>query len=96
MPAQDIYIEKDASINERIEAPPCHDKGASERRDVIVVASVSCIYGLGKRRTMRTPFSVSRRRTVGPQGFHDEASWTAIINATTVLQPGNFRSGESL
>ncbi|MDR3321330.1 MAG: excinuclease ABC subunit UvrB, partial [Synergistaceae bacterium] len=49
--AQDIYIEKDASINERIEKLRlAATKALIERRDVIVVASVSCIYGLGKRK----------------------------------------------
>ncbi len=49
--AQDIYIEKDASINERIEKLRlATTKALIERRDVLVVASVSCIYGLGKRR----------------------------------------------
>ena len=44
----DTYIEKDASINDEIERLR-HSATSSlfERRDVIVVASVSCIYGLG-------------------------------------------------
>ena len=49
--ASDIYIEKDASINERIEKLRlATTKALIERRDVVVVASVSCIFGLGKRR----------------------------------------------
>ncbi|HHZ16828.1 MAG TPA: excinuclease ABC subunit UvrB [Peptococcaceae bacterium] len=48
VPQTDTYIEKDASINEEIEKLR-HSATAAlfERRDVIVVASVSCIYGLG-------------------------------------------------
>lgn len=48
VPSSDTYIEKDASINDEIEKMR-HSATASllERRDVIVVASVSCIYGLG-------------------------------------------------
>lgn len=48
VPASDLYIEKDASINEEIEKLR-HSATAAlfERRDVIVVASVSCIYGMG-------------------------------------------------
>jgi excinuclease ABC subunit B len=48
VPSSDLYIEKDASINEEIEKLR-HSATAAlfERRDVIVVASVSCIYGLG-------------------------------------------------
>jgi len=48
IPHTDTYIEKDASINDEIERLR-HSATAAlfERRDVIVVASVSCIYGLG-------------------------------------------------
>lgn len=48
VPSSDTFIEKDASINDEIEKLR-HSATASllERRDVIVVASVSCIYGLG-------------------------------------------------
>lgn len=51
VPVSDVYIEKDASINERIEKLRlATTKSLLERKDVIVVASVSCIYGLGKRK----------------------------------------------
>src|SRR4051812_21392315 len=48
VPSQDLYIEKDSSINEEIDRLR-HSATAAlfGRRDVIVVASVSCIYGLG-------------------------------------------------
>ncbi|MCL2009987.1 MAG: excinuclease ABC subunit UvrB [Synergistaceae bacterium] len=50
IPSSDTYIEKDASVNERIERLRlAATKALVERRDVLVVASVSCIYGLGKR-----------------------------------------------
>ena len=48
MPSSDTYIEKDSSINEEIERLRIAATSALvSRRDVIVVASVSCIYGLG-------------------------------------------------
>jgi excinuclease ABC subunit B len=48
VPAQDLYIEKDSSINEEIDRLRHSATSALfARRDVIVVASVSCIYGLG-------------------------------------------------
>ncbi|MCC7230696.1 MAG: excinuclease ABC subunit UvrB, partial [Fimbriimonadaceae bacterium] len=48
VPAQDLYIEKDSSVNEEIERlRHAATHALLERRDVIVVASVSCIYGLG-------------------------------------------------
>jgi len=48
IPQRDIYIEKDASINQQIERLRLAATGAlAGRRDTIVVTSVSCIYGLG-------------------------------------------------
>ena len=48
VPSTDTYIEKDSAVNEEIDNPR-HSATAAlvERQDVIVVASVSCIYGLG-------------------------------------------------
>jgi excinuclease ABC subunit B len=48
VPAQDLYIEKDSSINDEIDRLR-HAATASllARRDVVIVASVSCIYGIG-------------------------------------------------
>ncbi len=52
VPRSDTYIEKDASINEQIDRMR-HSATRSllERRDVIIVASVSCIYGIGSVET---------------------------------------------
>ncbi len=49
LPTTDLYIEKDLQINEEIEKLRLHATSAllSGRRDVIIVASVSCIYGIG-------------------------------------------------
>ncbi len=48
MPAGDVYIEKEAIVNEEIDRLRMSaTRALFERRDVIVVASVSCIYGLG-------------------------------------------------
>jgi excinuclease ABC subunit B len=65
IPEKDLYIEKDASINEILERYR-HSATISvlERRDVIVVASVSCIYGLGSPHSyysMRIPLEVGKR-----------------------------------
>ena len=54
IPATDTYIEKDASINEDIERLRLRATSAlMEREDVIIVASVSCIYGLGNPQDYR-------------------------------------------
>ncbi len=48
IPQTDTYIEKDASINDEIDKMRhAATRSLLERRDVIIVASVSCIYGLG-------------------------------------------------
>lgn len=48
VPARDLYIEKDASINKEIDQLKMKATySLMERRDVIVIATVSCIYGLG-------------------------------------------------
>ena len=50
VPSSDTYIEKDASINDEIdELRHSATSALVSRRDVIVVASVSCIYGLGEK-----------------------------------------------
>jgi excinuclease ABC subunit B len=54
IPQSDTYIEKDALVNDEIDRMR-HSTTASllERRDVVVVASVSCIYGIGEPETYR-------------------------------------------
>jgi excinuclease ABC subunit B len=48
IPSSDVYIEKDATINERLDRLRHRaTRSLLTRRDVIIVASVSCIYGLG-------------------------------------------------
>lgn len=60
--SSDTYIEKDASINDEIDEMR-HSATASllERRDVIVVASVSCIYGIGDPDDYKNSLLVLRR-----------------------------------
>jgi excinuclease ABC subunit B len=54
VPSSDTYIEKDASINEDIERLRLRSTSSlMERDDVVIVASVSCIYGLGDPREYR-------------------------------------------
>ncbi|OLE36026.1 MAG: excinuclease ABC subunit B [Actinobacteria bacterium 13_1_20CM_3_68_9] len=54
VPAQDLYIEKDSSINDEIDRLR-HSATAAllARRDVVIVASVSCIYGIGSPQLYR-------------------------------------------
>ncbi len=70
LPASDTYIEKDSSINDEIDRLR-HSTTASllTRRDVIVVASVSCIYGLGSPEEYR-----DRILVMHPGELHDQRS----------------------
>ena len=55
VPATDNFIEKDSSINDHIEQMRLSaTKALMERRDVVIVASVSAIYGLGDPKTYMT------------------------------------------
>src|ERR687886_784824 len=62
VPAQDLYIEKDSSINDEIDRLR-HSATAAlfARRDVVIVASVSCIYGLGSPEKYDAQMLVLRR-----------------------------------
>ncbi len=70
LPSSDTYIEKDSSINDEIDRLR-HSTTASllTRRDVIVVASVSCIYGLGSPEEYRDRIIVMH-----PGELHDQRS----------------------
>ncbi len=93
VPSRDLYIEKDASINDEIDRLRLAATfSLMERRDVIVVATVSCIYGLGMPETYRNmrihiekgePLHVSQfaKQLVGLQYERNDA----------VLERGRFR-----
>jgi len=70
IPQRDIYIEKDASINQEIDRLRLAATSALvSRRDVIIVASVSCIYGLGSPEDYR---AMMVALAVGQQVDRDE------------------------
>ena len=77
LPSSDTYIEKDSSINDEIDRLR-HSTTASllTRRDVIVVASVSCIYGLGSPDEYRDQILV-----LSPGEFHDQRSMLSRLVA---------------
>lgn len=65
VPSRDLYIEKDASINDEIDRLRLSATSAlMDRKDVIVVATVSCIYGLGSPKMfheMRVPIELGQQ-----------------------------------
>ena len=93
VPSSDTYIEKDASINTQIERMRlATTKSLLERRDVVVVASVSCIYGMGKRKNYEdaiVTFSLGER---WDRRAFQEALMRAYYERNDFdLQPGKYR-----
>lgn len=72
MPVSDVYIEKDLSINEELDKLRLHTTSQllTGRRDIIVVASVSCIYGIGNPAEFENGIvRIQKGQTVARQGF---------------------------
>ena len=94
IPQRDIYIEKDASINEEIDRLRLAATSALvSRRDVIIVASVSCIYGLGSPEDYRAMMVGLRRRADGRPRRDADASWStsSTSGTTSSFERGKFR-----
>ena len=93
IPSSDTYIEKDASVNDRIERLRlAATKALIERRDVLVVASVSCIYGLGKRENYENAiFSFAEGDRWEHRAFLQHLMENYYERNDTVLEAGKFR-----
>ena len=93
IPSSDTYIEKDASVNDRIERLRlAATKALIERRDVLVVASVSCIYGLGKRENYENAiFSFSEGLQIEHRAFMERLLENYYERNDMVLESGKFR-----
>jgi len=94
MPVSDVYIEKDLSINEELDK--LRLQATSElltgRRDIIVVASVSCIYGIGNPTEFENGIvRIEKGQVVSRQGFlHSLVN--SLYNRTQVeFKRGTFR-----
>ena len=92
VPAQDLYIEKDSSINDEIDRlRHAATAGLLARRDVLIVASVSCIYGIGSPQLYRKQMQLFQ---VGKWVERDEL-FRKLVNMQygrndTVLSRGTF------
>ena len=99
VPASDTFIEKDASINEHIEQMRLSaTKAILERRDTIIVASVSSIYGLGDPRQYRQMrLHLSRGERIDPHDVHAHLAELQYTRNDIQLARGTFRSkGDTL
>jgi excinuclease ABC subunit B len=93
VPSKDLYIEKDSSINEEIDRMRLSATSSlMERRDVIVVATVSCIYGLGSPvdyRDMRVKLETGH--PLNPGILAKDLIRLQYERNDSVLQRGSFR-----
>jgi excinuclease ABC subunit B len=93
IPSSDTYIEKDSSINEEIERLRMSATSSLvSRRDVIVVASVSCIYGLGSPQDF-TDLMIPIRKggELGRNAFLERLVDNIYERNDYELKPGRFR-----
>jgi len=99
VPSRDLYIEKDSAINQEVDRLR-HAATAAvfARRDVIVVASVSCIYGLGSPETYEMNMQILRRgETIDREQLLRKLVSIQYTRNDTVLSRGSFRvKGETL
>ncbi len=94
MPVKDVYIEKDLSINEELDKLRLQATSQllSGRRDIIVVASVSCIYGMGNPTDYENGIiRVSKGDRLSRQGFLHSLVNSLYNRTTTEFTRGTFR-----
>lgn len=94
LPVSDLYIEKDLSINDELDKLRLRATTSllSGRRDIIVVASVSCIYGMGNPTDYENGIiRISKKQSLSRQGFL-HALVNSLYNRTTLeFNRGTFR-----
>lgn len=94
LPQTDTYIEKDLAINEEIDKLRLSAVSAllSGRKDVIVVSSVSCIYGMGGPAAMaQSVITVKRAQVLSRNMFLRRLVDSLYVRNDLELQRGNFR-----
>ena len=91
MPVSDTYIEKDLSINEELDKLRLHATSQllTGRRDIIVVASVSCIYGIGNPKDFAEGVvRIQTGQVISRQGFLH-----SLVNGLYSRTQGDFARG---
>jgi len=91
MPVSNTYIEKDLSINEELDKLRLQATAQllSGRRDIIIVASVSCIYGMGNPTDYENGIiRIERGQSISRQGFLH-----ALVNSLYNRSDGDFNRG---
>jgi excinuclease ABC subunit B len=91
MPVSDVYIEKDLAINEQLDKLRLQATAQllSGRRDIIIVASVSCIYGMGNPTDYENGIiRIQKGQVISRQGFLH-----ALVNSLYSRSQGDFTRG---
>jgi excinuclease ABC subunit B len=94
MPVSDTYIEKDLSINEELDKLRLQatTELLSGRRDIIVVASVSCIYGIGNPAEFENGIiRIHQGQVISRQGFLHALVNSLYMRSQVDFNRGNFR-----
>lgn len=94
IPVTGVYIEKDLAINEEIEKMRLSTTSAllSGRRDVLVVASVSCLYGIGNpMEFQKNVISIKNGQTISRTQFMQRLVQSLYSRTTADFLNGNFR-----
>lgn len=94
LPVSDTYIEKDLSINEELDKLRLHatTELLSGRRDIIVVASVSCIYGIGNPAEFENGIiRIHQGQVLSRQGFLHGLVNALYMRSQTDFTRGTFR-----
>src|SRR5688572_22956623 len=94
LPVSDVYIEKDLNINDELDKLRLRATSSllSGRRDIIVVASVSCIYGMGNPTDYENSIiRIQKKQTLSRQGFLHSLVNSLYNRSTIDFNRGTFR-----
>ena len=93
MPITDTFIEKDSSINDEIDKLRLRATASlATREDVIIVSSVSCIYGIGSPKNYNKSYiSINSSNTLDLKKIMRQLVDIHYIRNDLVLEPGSFR-----
>ena len=92
LPVTDTYIEKDSSINDEIDKLRIKaSTSLMSRNDVIVIASVSCIYGVGSpKEYSKLLFSISKNEQLDTREFYKSLIRIHYLRNDMSIEPGFF------
>jgi excinuclease ABC subunit B len=94
LPVSDVYIEKDLNINDELDKLRLRATSSllSGRRDIIVVASVSCIYGMGNPTEYENGIiRLNKKQIISRQGFLHSLVNALYTRSTIEFNRGSFR-----